>query len=387
MQLIERLRRHLPVVTLLCFGSLVSILVFISIRSLDADKAKAAFQRAAQERFDNLQSELDLTVGKVVALGAFCDSSYPVTHSSFDSFVTPLLFGRDAGIQALEWAPRVSLSERAAFEKSARRSGIPAFEIRDRLATGEMVPSGKRPYYFPVLYLQPRAGNEVVSGYDDLANNSIRREFFSRAASTGELTATPRLTLVQEASDQFGILVVRPIYRHHGVFGKTELLGFAVGVLRIGDVVEKHGANSGVDLTLTDLTNAPGQQLYPSSNKRQQPVTALTQYRTITVGGRNWQLAASPMPGAFPLSKTYSYAGGAFSILITLLIAGYSADLVDRRRQVERLVEERTSALNTAITSLANAHRGLEESEEKYRRLSRTLPTPLSWSAREKSSS
>ncbi len=91
---------------------LVSILVFISLRSLDAEKTKAAFQRVAQERFDNLQSELDLTVGKVVALGAFCDSSYPVTRSSFDSFVTPLLFGRDAGIQALEWAP-TSLSQRA----------------------------------------------------------------------------------------------------------------------------------------------------------------------------------------------------------------------------------------------------------------------------------
>lgn len=379
MQLIERLRRHLPVVTLLCFGSLVSILVITSIRSIEAEKAKAAFQRAAQERFDNLQSGLDLTVGKVVALGAFCESSYPITHASFESFVTPLLFGRDAGIQALEWVPRVSLSERGALEKTARKSGLPGYEIRDRLPTGKMVRSGNRPYYFPVLYVQPHAGNEVVSGYDDLANNSTRRGFFLRAASTGELTATPRLTLIQEVSDQYGILVIRPVYRHNGgVFGKTELLGFAIGVLRIGDVVEKHGANSGVDLALTDLsTSAPGQQLYPSSKAGQQPVTALTQYRTITVGGRNWQLAASPTPGAFLVSKTYSYVGGAFSILITLLITAYSAELVDRRWQVERLVEERTSALNTAITSLASAHRGIEQSEEKYRRLVEDSPNAI----------
>ncbi len=379
MQLITRLRRHLPVVTLLCFGSLVSILVFVSIRSLEAEKDKAAFQRAAQERFDDLQSELDLTVGKVVALGAFCDSSYPITHASFDSFVTPLLFGRDTGIQALEWVPRVSLSARAAFEKSARKSGLPGYEIRDRLTQGKMVPAGNRPYYFPVLYLQPLAGNEIVSGYDDLSTNALRRQFFLRAASTGALTATPRLTLIQEASDQYGMLVIRPAYRQHGsIFGKAELLGFAVGVLRIGDVVEKHGANSGVDLALTDIsTSAPGQQLYPSLNKRQPPVTAFTQYRTITVGGRNWQLAASPAPSAFLVTKTYSYLGGAFSILITLLIAGYSADLVDRRRQVERLVEERTRALNTAVTSLASAHRGLERSEEKYRRLVEDSPNAI----------
>ncbi len=379
MQLIKWLRRHLLVITLLCFGALVSILVFISIRSLETEKAKAAFQRAAQERFDNVQTELELSVSKVIALGAFCDTSYPITHSSFDSFVTPLLFPHDAGFQALEWVPRVSFKERVAFEKSARKSGLPEYEIRDRLPEGKMVPAAKRPYYFPVLYVQPHAGNEIVSGYDDLANNGIRREFFLRAASTGELAATPRLTLIQETSDQYGVLIVRPVYHHQGgVFGKAELLGFAVGVLRISDVVEKHGATSGVDLVLTDLaTSSPGQQLYPSSKKRPQPVTAFTQYRTITVGGRNWQLTASPMPGTFPLSKTYSYVGSAFSLLITLLIAGHSADLVDRRRQVEHLVEERTSALNTAVTSLASAHRGLEESEEKYRRLVEDSPNAI----------
>ncbi len=378
MQLIKWLRRHLLVITLLCFGALVSILVFISIRSLETEKAKAAFQRAAQERFDNVQTGLELSVSKVVALAAFCDTSYPITHSSFDSFIAPLLFSHDAGIQALEWVPRVSFKERAAFEKSTRKSGLPGYEIRDLLPDGKMVPAARRPYYFPVLYVQPRAGNEVVSGYDDLANNGIRREFFLRAASTGELTATPHLTLIQEASDQYGILVVRPVYHHQGgVFGEAELLGFAVGVLRISDVVEQHGANSGVDLVLTDITSSPGQQLYPSPKKRSQPVTALTQYRTITVGGRIWRLTASPMPGTFPMSKTYSYVGSAFSILITLLIAGHSADLVDRRRQVERLVEDRTGALNTAVTSLANAHRGLEESEEKYRRLVEDSPNAI----------
>jgi len=378
MKLLETLRRHLPVIALLCFGSFVSLLFVVSIRSLETEKAKAAFQRAAQERFDDLQSELDLAVSKAVALGAFCESSYPVTHSSFDSFVTPLLIGRDAGIQALEWVPRVSLSQRAAFEKSARMNGSPGFEIRDRVA-GKLTPAADRPYYFPVLYVQPYAGNAIVPGYDDLANNNSRREFFLRAAATGELTATPRLTLIQETADQYGILIIRPVYgQDDGFFGKKELLGFAVGVLRVGDVVERHGANSGVELTLTDLNGgAPGQQLYPSSSKPQQPVSEFSQYRIVTVGGRNWQLAASPAPGAFPVSSTYSYVGGALSFLITLLVAGYNADALDHRWQVERLIEERTAALDSAITSLAEVHRGLEESEAKYRRLVEDSPNAI----------
>ena len=378
MKLLETLRRHLPVIALLCFGSFVSLLFIISIRSLETEKAQAAFQRAAQERFDDLQSELDLAVSKVVDLGAFCESSYPVTHASFDSFVAPLILRRDAGIQALEWVPRVSLSQRAAFEESARASGSPGFEIHDR-AAGKLVRASDRPYYFPILYVQPYAGNEVALGYDDLPNNTSRREFFLRAAATGELTATPRMTLIQETADQYGILIIRPVHRNRGgIFGAKELLGFAVGVLRVGDVVEKHGANSGVALTLTDLNGgAPGQQIYPSSTNPRQPVSAFTQFRTVTVGGRNWQLAATPTAGAFPVSSTYSFVGGALSFLITLLVAGYNADALGQRRQVERLVEERTCALNTAVTSLADAHRGLEESEAKYRLLVEASPNAI----------
>ncbi len=120
MKLLGSLRRRLPVIALLCFGIFVSLLIFGSIRALETERTKAAFQRAAQERFDDLQAELDLSVGKVVALGSFCESSYPVTRYSFNNFVTPLIGDRDAGIQALEWIPRVSFSRRAAFERSAR---------------------------------------------------------------------------------------------------------------------------------------------------------------------------------------------------------------------------------------------------------------------------
>jgi two-component system, cell cycle sensor histidine kinase and response regulator CckA len=371
-------RRHLPVFALVCCGILVSALSFLALRSLETEKAKAAFDRAAHERFDDLQSDLDSAVNKVVAVGAFCESSYPVTRPAFDTFVVPLFLGRDAGIRALEWIPRVSLGERAAFEKSVRAGGLPGFEIRDRQEQGRMVRSGDRLEYFPVLYIQPYVGNELALGYDVLASSS-RREALMRAESSGELTATERITLVQETSSQYGILIVRPVYRHAGgSFEGKQLQGFALGVLQTGTVVEEHGAMSGVDIALTDLSAGPAkQQLYPFAGKRPQPASAFTQYRTISVGGRNWQFAASPMPGAFPVSKTYSYAGGTLCLLFTLLFAVCMMDSLDRRWQVEQVVEERTSALNAAIHSLAQVHSGLEESEARYRGLVEDSPNGI----------
>lgn len=372
---------------LVCFGMVASALTFVSLRSLELEKAKAAFQRVAQERFDELQSDLDLTVNNVVAVGAFCKSSHPITRSSFDSFVTPLLAGHDAGIKALEWVPRVSLRERAEFEKSVRASGLIRFEICDRLAQGQMVRAGDRAYYSPVLYVQPYVGNEIAIGFD-LLGNASRREALTRAESSGALAASERITLVQETSDQYGIVMVRPVFGDDRAHQK--LMGFALGVLRIGDVVEKHGEKSGVDLALTDVSaGADEQQLYPSKGKAErnstrspglnpvQLASAFTQYRRITVGGRTWQIAASPRRGAFPVSKGYSYAGSGLCLLFTLLVAVYVAEMLNQRRQIEQVVEERTGALNSAILLLAQMHRGLEDTETRYRRLVEDSPDAI----------
>jgi PAS domain S-box-containing protein len=119
------------------------------------------------------------------------------------------------------------------------------------------------------------------------------------------------------------------------------------------------------------------QQLYPSAGIHPQPASPFTQYRTISVGGKSWQIAASPMPGAFPVDNTYSYAGAALCLLFTLMVAGLIADTLDRSSQVERLVDERSGALNAALVSLADVHRGLEESEVRYRRLVEDSPAAI----------
>ncbi len=377
-QFIQRSKRHLPVFALVCFGILISGFSFVSLRSLEEGSAKAAFQRAAQQRFDDVQSDLDATVVKVVALGSFCETSYPFTRASFESFVTPLLSGHEPGIEGLAWNPRVTLDNRAAFEASARRSGMPGFEIRDSSEQKKTVRAADRPEYFPVLYEMPFERNRAALGYDDLASNLKRREAILRASSTGELAVSQRVILIQETENQYGILIFRPVYSHAGDnLGEKQLLGFASGVLRVGDVVERHGSNSGVDLLLIDLnTGSAGEQLYPSP-KQPQPPSSFTQHRTITVGGRNWLITASPLPGAFPVIKTYSYVGGGLCLLLTLLAAAFLADTLGRRRKVERLVEERTSALNQAVTTLAELHQGLEESEARYRRLVEDSPNAI----------
>jgi PAS domain S-box-containing protein len=367
-------KRQLPVLALIFFGLLISVFCFVTLHSLEAEKAETAFQHAAQKRVDQLQSGLSQSSSQVVALGAFCESSYPITRSSFSNFVPPLLAGGNPGLLALQWMPLVPAAGRKSFEASARAEGLAGYEIRDRL-DGKLIPASERQVYFPVLYLLPSVGNQAAVGFDPFSEK-MRRETIMRAANSEELAATQRITLLQENAHEYGVLIFRAVYRHSdNSLRQRELLGFAVGVLRVANVVEIHGGASGVSLSIADLNAPPAeQQLYPAAGVPAQPASAFIHTQTISVGGHNWRITASPMPGAFPVSSTYSYAGSAFCLLFTLLAAGYVADAGSRRWQVERVVDERTGDLNSALTSLAAAHRRLEESESRFRRLVEDSP-------------
>ena len=369
--------RHLSLLAVLCAGILISAVEFHLLRSLETEKVKSTFDRAAHERLDELQSDLQLSVIRVTALGAFCSSTYPVTRSSFDAFAAPLTSGSDAAIQALEWVPRVSRKERSQVEKLARAAGFADFEIRDRLRQGQMVRSAERDEYFPVLWMQPYLGNEPALGYDT-ASNLSGGETLQRLLPTGQPIATKRITLVQEKGDQYGVLILQPVFHQVSSSAKRQLVGFALGVLRVGSIVEKHGAQSGIDLTITDeAADAADRQLYPSGGKSIQPTSGLTSNRIIIVGGRNWMLTASPLPGAFPVVRTYSNLGFALSLLITFLVTAYIWSSLFRRMRVEHLVEDRTAALNAALTSLEKANINLEDSEARYRRLVEDSPNAV----------
>jgi two-component system cell cycle sensor histidine kinase/response regulator CckA len=375
-------RRFVASFALICAGILAAALCFVTLRTLETQRAQVQFRQLAQERMDSLQADLELSVGKLAALGAFCESSHSLTRSAFHDYAAALLSTPDAGIQALEWAPQVPLARRGALERSARAEGLAGFEIRDRQAQGKMVRSGDRPSYFPILYAYPEAGNELALGYDDLASNAVRRRALQRAASSGRLTASARLILAQETGDQFGIILVNPVYarasdgssRVHG----RRLLGFAEGVLRVGEIAERHGAGSGVELALLDLSASAGeQQLYLPKRLPSAWIERFAEYRKLTVGGRTWQIAAYPAPGAFPVGTTYSYVGGALCLLFTLMAVILLLSSLDRNREVERLVEERSRDLGAAVDSLEKVRRGLEESKTRYRRLIEDSPDAI----------
>ena len=94
-----------------------------------------------------------------------------------------------------------------------------------------------------VNYIEPLAGNEKAVGYD-VYSNPVRRQALDDASLSGTMVATDPIRLVQETSNQTGILVFLPVYKG-GVTPQSELdrarllKGFVVGVFRTGDLLDQ----------------------------------------------------------------------------------------------------------------------------------------------------
>jgi PAS domain S-box-containing protein len=359
----KRARRFFPLLVVVIAGVILPLGVFVTLWNLEGENARASFDSVARERLDALETNVTLTLNNLVSVDAFFDASQRVDRAGFARFSAALL-PQNKAIQALEWIPRVPKNLRSDYESAARLDGFPSFQFTERQPNGKMARAGDREEYFPVFFVEPFTGNEKALGFD-LASNSVRRDALERSASTGRMVATGRVILVQETADQYGALVFYPMYRSGVVpqseaLRRTALIGFALGVFRIQDIVEKTGTipnpASGLKVAIFDRDAEPGERLLYPKGAHFDSVEDLPRgfqtMRTIQVGGRTWEIAAYPIPSAFRPSHWSSWSVLAAGLLLTSLLLVH---LADRR----------------------SAEEALRRSEERARMLFATIPLPV----------
>jgi PAS domain S-box-containing protein len=391
------LKRHIPVALVVVAGVALSGWGFHAVRSLERARAVTEFNRAASDRIAAVQRRIDADFEVLRAITAFYGSNDRVDRQQFRSFVSAAL-ARQTSIQALEWIPRVSAAERNAYERAAREDGYSGFQIQEPGEDNEMTPAGQRDEYFPVYFVEPYEGNKRALGFD-LASNGTRRAALQIAADSGQLVASGRINLVQDARRQSAFLVFAPVYSRDAPVStqaerRASLIGFALGVFRVGDMVisaltGSASADAGdIDLDVYDA-NAPNDQRLMYSHRTLAPgaqadfgvgpaAHSTTQLvRSFDVGGRRWTVIARPASPLLAESAVWQpwvtlLAGLAF----TSLFAAYLLFSLNRTRAGERLVQLRTRELRDVNAELEQqiAEReataaALHEKEVMYRNL------------------
>ena len=337
----------LVVLCAIVFSALASMMI-----SLAKERDKATFERAAEERLAVVETNIMLSLDNLVAAGAFFDTSWSIDRMDFRRLTTPII-RRNPAIQAMEWVPRVPLGLRPKYELGAQSAGLTGFQINERTTDGKTIAAAVRAEYYPVYFVEPLTGNERAVGFD-LGSNATRRAALESAATSGNLVATARVTLVQETGDQYGFLVFRPVYGANADTSTMDarrkaVIGFTLAVFRVGDIVEKVGHSGdlskqsvGLRVAIFDHDAKPGERLlYPKAlavDSFDELSSSLYVARQISVAGRIWDVVAYRSGGvAVPWEAWVIPAMGA--LLIFLLAAHFFQ--YSRQRE---LIAQKTAA-------------------------------------------
>lgn len=310
------LHRYIPLGLTLGLGISLSVVAANFVKEGESASYQARFQRQTENLATAIQRSLNRYTDVLASLSDYYTvAQLRVEPKKFAEFVQRSL-NSYPGIQALEWAPLVRRSERLSYEQQMQAAGYQNFQITELAGDDSLVRAGDRPYYIPVIYIEPLTNNEVALGYD-LNSNSTRAAAIQQARDTGEVTATGRIRLVQK-KQQFGFLVFLPVYLDASIPDSLEqqrerLEGFLLGVFQVSDVVEEalHGLKYDIDFALYDQSASPKEQFlgfYDATRKRVTierdrhqthhssllcPV-ASNCTRPLTVGQRQWLLVFSP---------------------------------------------------------------------------------------------
>jgi signal transduction histidine kinase len=336
-------------------------------------------QSRFQQQIENLAIALQRSLNRYNDLLTFLNDHYDVrqgqvTQQEFEAFVARSL-AEYPGIQALEWAPLVSLSDRATYEQTVQAEGYPTFQITELGPDDQLIRAGERPNYLPVTFLAPFDGNQAAFGFD-LNSSPARVAAIEPARDSGEIHATGRIRLVQEQRDQYGFLVVLPRYRTESdppslALRQAQFAGILLGVFRVSDVVEEALQDLSYDINfdLRDQNAETPEQFLGRYDAETQTVVAVDNNpiaaealrtrtlclspdsctRTLAIGQRQWLVSFAPA-AAYPLSQPYA----TWATLLTGLLLTGSLVLFLRNLQNELVRTQQLNDLKLRFFSMAS---------------------------------
>lgn len=341
-----RSRWTLTVVVGIC-GVILSILLYRVLWGREYALADARFQLDAERRVDAIRLAMTAKVGAVRTLAGFYAGSQEVLPHEFRTFTDPLLTEYPKGIQALAWAPRV------------------------------VSPDGAE--RFPICFVEPRDGNEALSGFD-LNSEPKCRPAMERARATGRLTAAVMTPLWDHPPEARALCVMAWVYDESKGADPSALSsdegvhGFVLGAFRIDDVIADASLRwkpSGVDVQVFDeLPSGETTLLHAQPSRFRGPSNPLTPLKElpveedlpmrhlerVAVADRTWAIYCTAVESQFAADRFWGplVALGA-GLLLTGLIVAYLLLLIGRTARIEQLVAERTAQLHSISNAALDA--------------------------------
>lgn len=259
------------------------------------ERERRNFDMAAGQVTSNIKDRMAAYEVVLRGLKGYFDGSEVVSRPEFHTYVQALrLEEARPGLQNVSLILRVPPGGLAEHEAEARESGLVGYQVK---------PAGERDLYAPVTQIEPLSPeNRKVLGFD-VATVPAAREALERAAVTGDLVLSRRMTLMQdvgtERASDAALVMYMPLYTQGEA--PAELRGWVSAPFRLKDVVKGLAREFDPDIALA-IYDGPtvdeARRLFSSDKDLGTPAPepgGMRATQHIEVGGRVWTLALAPL--------------------------------------------------------------------------------------------
>ncbi len=329
----------------------------------ESSQIKSKFKKDVDDKISILDMELLLKNEALYSLRGVFDNSDLVTYPEFKSFSKQIL-ERHHSIKALEWAPKIVDDERQFYEALLKKD-FPLFEITQIDTKSEkLIKREISSYYYPILYLEPIKGNKNALGFD-LASESVRLKVLEQSAQKNSLLSTSLIDLVQNDHSKKGFLSVLPVYEKKSLTEKSRLknvLGFVIAVFDVEPLITNaiHKTHTdGINFIIYDITDGKNELIYKTPNKDVKQKDSYKYEKILKkYDGRIWKIVAYPTEKYVSERRTVLPSMIILiSVIFILFTTFYINLIIQRNKQVERKVQQRTKELNKANEKLKEISR------------------------------
>jgi len=401
-------RHYFGILLVFIIGSGLTYWVTLDVYNNELARVSHQFELQVNDHAWTIQREAESLFRPIEHIAKQLQISEQVREPpAFHKLVSSIPMSSPGEIRTMGWIPRVKARQRDAFE-SQTHSKITIFlrnegNTADLSKSASLQPAPIKDEYYPFKLSEPTSHNPYPLSFDASSDPELWRAM-QRAASSGKLVLTGRLSLPSEKNETSSIMVFIPVFTREKHDGKGELLGFAFGLLdlkRINIEAMRGKHPHGISTEIFDTTYPGKHQLLDQhvhaanahSNTAPASTSPLKPFQvTINIADRQWTFVATPADGNFILKRQpvrIALASGlAFTVLLGLYIfsliqrnlksSALTAQLLDTNQVLHKEISDRQAAeskikyqsVHDSLTGLPNRemliqtlHRSLAQSQ------------------------